>query len=57
MNIKSGPIIENSKVNFLTSRIANTKNLNTINIFNQQTKELNFQNLTASMPNIANVIN
>ena len=52
MNVKSGPIIENNKGNFLTSRIANTKNLNTINIFNQQTKELNFQNLTASMPNI-----
>ena len=35
MNVKRGPIIENNNGNFLTSRIANTKNLNTINIFNQ----------------------
>jgi len=35
MNVKSGPIIETNKGNFLTTRIGNTKNLNTINIFNQ----------------------
>lgn len=35
MNVKSGPIIETNKGNFLKTRIGNTKNLNTINIFNQ----------------------
>lgn len=35
MNVKSGPVIENNKGNFLTSRIVNTKNFNTINIFSQ----------------------